>query len=91
MIPMPDPKTIHVSAYNPFPHQGVPPDTTIIIKGDPPEFHGPDALEQHQKFYEQQAADLLDALYNSLPQGTFDRLGMAFMQKKVSLYRGRTE
>ena len=86
----PEPKVIHVSAFSPFRDQE-PPDTTIVIRGEPPEFNGPDSLRQHQDFYERQAAEILDALYNSLPQGTFDRLGMAFMQKKVCLYRGKTE
>ena len=47
-------------------------------------------LVEAEKFYEFQATMIEDALFNSLPQGTYDRLGIKFMQRKVSLYRGRT-
>ena len=46
-------------------------------------------LETCQSFYEKQASLINKVLADTLPQGTYDRLGIKFMQKKVSLYRGR--
>jgi len=48
-------------------------------------------LEKCQAFHEKQAFLINKMLADTLPQGTYDRLGIMFMQKKVSLYRGRVE
>ena len=48
-------------------------------------------LETAQLFYEKQAHLIEEVLFGTLPQGTYDCLGIMFMKRKVSLYRGRTE
>ncbi len=48
-------------------------------------------LDECEKFHERQAHMINKALRESLPQGTYDLLGIMFMQHKVSLYQGRTE
>jgi len=48
-------------------------------------------LNECEKFHERQATMINKALFESLPQGTYDLLGIKFMQSKVSLYQGRTE
>ena len=63
-------------------------DVIIMINGDVPTTA---TLPEIERFYRAQASGLAAALYLSLPQGTFDRLIMELMAKKVSLYRGRTE
>lgn len=42
-------------------------------------------------FYQQQAEGIVDLLFHSLPQGTFDRLWIEIMKKKMSFYMGKTE
>lgn len=63
-------------------------DQVIVIKTTIPEM---DSLSVCEQFHERQAAMINKALSESLPQGTYDRLGIMFMQHKVSLYQGRTE
>ena len=60
----------------------------IIINGKIPQYM---TLPECEEFYEKQAKEINDALSVSLPQGTYDRLGIMFMQSKLSLYQGRTE
>ena len=48
-------------------------------------------LETCESFHEKQAFLINKVLADTLPQGTYDRLGIMFMQRKVSLYRGRVE
>lgn len=88
-------KTVIICKAEPLANQEPIP-VTIIIDGDLPDF---EALRKEYKsldfrelsqYYQDQAELLINALYNSLPQGTFDRLGIEFMKKKVSLYRGVT-
>jgi len=59
---------------------------TIIIDRPTPEFP---SLEVARISYETQAAILAQALTDSLPQGTLDRLLIALMERCASLYRGR--
>lgn len=47
-------------------------------------------MKEVAEVYEKQAAVIADALYNSLPQGTFDRLIIELMRKKLSIYCGVT-
>jgi hypothetical protein len=63
-------------------------DQVIVIKGQIPERM---TLDECEQFYERQAHMISKALRESLPQGTYDRLGIMFMQHKVSLYQGRTD
>jgi hypothetical protein len=64
---------------------------TVIIDGELPDISNLKQyrLQSLEQFYQDEAELLVDALWNSLPQGTFDRLGIEFMEKKISLYRGR--
>ncbi len=64
------------------------PNILIEIVGELPDQKTIQDCENH---HESQATLIESALFNSLPQGTYDRLGMKFMQRKVSLYRGITE
>lgn len=63
-------------------------DQVIVIKGHIPKCM---TLNEYGAFHERQALMINKALWKSLPQGTYDRLGIMFMQHKVSLYQGRTE
>ena len=47
-------------------------------------------LSESDEFHEDQAGMINHALQAVLPQGTYDRLGIKFMQHKISLYQGRT-
>ncbi len=57
---------------------------TIEVNGTLP---GPEELELA---YDLDAGALANALYYSLPQGTFDRLIIKLMKRKTSVYRGIT-
>ena len=78
--------------YNPF-RDGVQNNGVIIEITEPVEKHTAplSTLEEVKKFYENQSSVLADALFNHLPQGTCDRLLIKLMQKKTSLYVGKTE
>lgn len=65
-------------------------DTVIRIIDEIPEFQYNKGLESIEGYYNDQADKLADALFNSLPQGTLDRLFIVLMKRKVSLYRGKT-
>ena len=41
-------------------------------------------------FHNNQAQRIDNALYASLPQATYDRLGIMFMKRKLSIYQGIT-
>ena len=47
-------------------------------------------LSESDEFHEDQADMINHVLKTTLPQGTYDRLGIKFMQHKVSTYQGRT-
>ncbi len=81
-------KTIHICKADLL-HNQKPEEVTIIIDREIPEFH-PYKNEAPEQWYQGEAETLIDALYLALPQGTFDRLGIEFMKKKISLYRGIT-
>ena len=61
------------------------PDMFISISADLPKHK---TLEDSENYYDTQAIQLEDALYNVLPQGVFDRLTIKLMERKTSLYRG---
>lgn len=84
-------KTVKIAKFDPFHHE-MAEDTVISITEDNPDLHDIDykTLEDVAAYFENQATMLSDALYNSLPQGTFDRLLIKLMQHKTSLYRGKT-
>lgn len=61
-------------------------DTVIMIDSEITEF-GPTWLGDAADFYEDQAAMLVDALIQSLPGGTLDRVLIRLMEHKASLFR----
>ncbi len=87
-------KEITVAKFEPLRGQ-VAEDTVIRITGKVPDTKeygdGKEWFENVNKWYEGQAEAIADALFNSLPQGTFDRLWVAIMKRKMSLYCGKTE
>lgn len=60
----------------------------INISHGLPKLDNLNSLEEVGKFHEEQAKKIADALFQSLPQGTFDRLAMELFSKKISIYRG---
>lgn len=60
---------------------------TIYIHAEVPPIH---TLEDAESQYQSDASLLAETLFKVLPQGTCDRLLIALMQHKVSLYRGTT-
>lgn len=63
-------------------------DYIIEITGELPRGMSLNVAELH---YEKQSEMIEKALYNSIPQGVYDRLAIQFMKRKVSLYQGITE
>lgn len=61
---------------------------TISIKNEIPQTM---TIAECKTFYENQARMIDKALFESLPQGTYDQLGISYMMRKVSLYQGRAE
>ncbi len=60
---------------------------TIVINGTLPEIQ----LDEVELAYNLDAQALANALFYSLPQGTFDRLIIKLMKRKTSIYRGITK
>lgn len=90
-------KTVHLCKFGALYNQE-PVEVTIIIDRQLPEFEelfddieGEEWCKKVGKWYQDEAETLINALYHALPQGTFDRLGIEFMKKKTSLYRGKTD
>lgn len=80
-------KTIRLCKFDPLAgHKPVP--VTIIVDDKIPAH---ETLKEAEQFHKEQAIDIEDALYKSLPQGTYDRLAILFASRKVSLYRGQTQ
>jgi len=46
------------------------------------------SLPETERYFDEQAQEIANALFEALPQGTFDRLVIALMSKKMSLYHG---
>ena len=65
----------------------VPEPVTIIIDGKLPDI---DSGTDMQQFFTQEASQLAFELFYSLPQGTYDKLIIELMKRKVSVYRGLT-
>lgn len=80
-------KTLRLCKFEPLRGQEPSP-VTIIIDDKIPKH---DDLKQAEQFHKTEAKNLEDALYRSLPQGTYDRLAILLAARKVSLYVGQTE
>lgn len=82
---------VKVAKFDPLQNQTAE-DTVISIAEDYPiSLNNDRTTEELVAYYENQAELIADALFNSLPQGTCDRLLIKLMQHKTSLYRGKTE
>jgi len=79
--------TLYTNKASPIGDQSIK-DTTLIISGAPPEFKD---LRRAEKWYQKQAERVATILFTTLPQGTLDRILIALMQRKVSLYKGLTD
>ena len=81
-------KLTHSCKDNPFgSFQNI--DSQVIIIDD--EIPKNMTLPECERFHEKEAEVIMNVLSKTLPQGTYDRLGIMFMQRKVSLYQGITE
>jgi hypothetical protein len=60
-------------------------DINIDISFTCPDFEGDDCIQRANAFFIDQASDLEEALYNSLPGGTYDRL-LGIMLKRKSTH-----
>jgi len=67
----------------------VPEPVTISIDKKIPESRGP-GLADMEDFFHNEAIALALVLFYSLPQGTYDKLIIELMKRKVSVYRGLT-
>ncbi len=77
-------KTYTIAKASPIGEKSLVVDTTILITDELPDFDTSEAKE----FYTLQAMQLSEALFNSLPQGTMDRLLIEMIKHKASLYVG---
>lgn len=66
-------------------------DTIIRIDQELPKFSDHKPLEDTEKFYQNQAEILADALFGSLPQGIMEPLTIEFLKRRVSLYMGKMD
>lgn len=82
-------KEIRLYKFSPLRGQ-IAEDTVIHIDQDIPEYHD-QILKEIEKFYQEQAKILADALFNSLPQGVIEPLTIEFLKRRVSLYMGKME
>jgi hypothetical protein len=81
--------TIIIPAAESIADQRPAPITIIIDDKYPlPKFN---SIKQAVDYYDEQAEAIVDGLFNSLPQGIFDRIAIKIMAKKVSLYKGLTK
>ena len=80
-------QTIKLAKFSPLRNHEAP-DTMVHIYQEVPSFKD---MEEVEAFYTNEADRLADALFESLPQGTLDRLLISLMSRKVSVYKGKTE
>lgn len=79
--------TYHICKADPLPE--TPEEATIIINRALPKDLGVDAID---KFYDDQAAEIVGALARSLPQGTRVRVAKKLLEYEISgfgFFRGR--
>lgn len=80
-------KTLHLCKFDPLAGQ-IPEDAEIRIDSPIPTF---ESVAEAELCYQAEASALAGLLFASLHQGTMDRLLVALMRQKLSLYRGRTQ
>jgi len=81
-------KEVRLYKFSPLRGQ-VPEDTIIRIDQDLPDYRNHETLKDAEKFYQNQAEILADALFSSLPQGIMESLTIEFLKRRVSLYMGK--
>ena len=79
-------KTITIAKASPLRGQTIE-DVTITITGEPPKFAGDDWQEQAHLWHECEAADIVNALRDSLPGGTLDAILAELLIHRASLLR----
>ena len=77
-------KTIHIYKAQGFTETDEVESLTLSVDKELPEF---ESLEHAVMYYEVDATQLCNALYNALPGGTFDRLVAHMLTKKASHFR----
>jgi hypothetical protein len=80
-------KTIRIYKAQPITSDKDVESVTIHINAEIP--HA-ESLEDAEDSYQSDADQLADSLFKSLPQGTADRLLIALLKRKTSLYCGTT-
>lgn len=80
-------KTVRVYKAQPITKNEEVKSVTIYINA---EIEHAKTLEDAEFVYQEDASMLADALFNSLPQGTADRLLIELLKRKTSLYCGTT-
>lgn len=83
-------KLIKIAKASPCYEGGTIEDVTIQVSEDIPTHYENEKEKYLGDYYRDQANQIADALYLSLPQGTFDRLIMELMGKRISTYQGLT-
>jgi len=70
-----------------------PEDVTILISGEPPDFKPPDVLHKAEAFHQTQAEILVEALVESLPNGTLSRVTSLLMKREADrcCYQGTAD
>lgn len=79
-------KTINIHKYSPIADAEAE-SVTIVIDTAVPDLPAGGDWEQHARtYFEEQAATLADALFETLPGGTLDRLLAEFLRRKAALF-----
>lgn len=82
-------KEIRLYKFSPLAGQ-IAEDTIIYIDQDLPDSRD-QTLADTEKFYQEQAKILADALFDCLPQGIIEPLTIELLKRRVSLYMGKMD
>lgn len=74
---------VKVHRAQPVGQQSIP-RTTIVVDETMPDVSSADRLRAMVDIMDEDAQAIADALFNSLPGGTLDRLTVLFLQRKIS-------
>ncbi len=83
-------KTVNINKAQTIGPSGEIESVNIVIDNPVPEHRRDLSFEEMGFFFDKEANFLADALFKTLPQGTMDRLLIALMKRKLSLYIGPT-
>lgn len=79
-------RTIRINKYSPIADAGAESVTIVIDTAVPDLLIGGDWEQHARTYFEEQAATLADALFETLPGGTLDRLLAEFLRRKASMF-----